>query len=224
MRYACTSDDSGISINLLVDGSYRLDVSGHPMTLEIESSVRDLALHCDVVIRSDTDQAVGLNVRVPTWAGHGEVFIGDELMGRGDAPGYLAVARRWHGGEVVTVKLPHLPVVTIGHRQGRQVLRQNEAAVRYGPHVYALSDLHNPNIDIHTARICIDEQGSATFDVIDGNRLRTIGVTLDGTETELIYSPIAETGGNPNGIGRSHPALASPFRVWIPIEGMPNAQ
>ncbi|MGH2562214.1 MAG: hypothetical protein ACRDJH_24400 [Thermomicrobiales bacterium] len=87
-----------------------------------------------------------------------------------------------------------------------------------GPRVFCLSDLHNPMIQQHLVRLRLGPDGDNGIVVAGPDRLEATGISPDGNAQTLTMTPISATGGNPNGIGRSHPALASPFRVWIPAE------
>jgi DUF1680 family protein len=218
LRYACTNDDGLVSVNLHLEGSFELKVDGSHFAISSECGREGNELIWRYRVRQAPVRPIAFNVRVPVWAGHGEIFVNDEPLGLVQGVGYLSAPRAWNSGDVIDVRLPQLPVVIVGHRQGRQILRTDEAAVLFGPRVFALSDLHNPTIDIHTVRISADGRGDAALEICNANCLRASGVTIDGVQTEMIFSPISETGGNPNGIGRSHPALAAPFRTWIGIE------
>jgi hypothetical protein len=135
-----------------------------------------------------------------------------------------ALERGWSAGDAVEVRLPNLPRLTTGHTIGRQLIHDDEAAILYGPRVYALSDLHNPSVDIHTVRILVDADGRPNLSNGASDFIEADGISIDGTPGKLVFSPISETGGNPNGIGRSHPALAAPFRVWIRVEEAADAR
>ena len=56
-----------------------------------------------------------------------------------------------------------MPELVNGHRIGKQLMHADEAAVLHGPQVFALSDLNNPEVDIHTARILVDSKVSLRF-------------------------------------------------------------
>jgi hypothetical protein len=98
------------------------------------------------------------------------------------------------------------------------VLRAEDVAVLLGPRIFCLSDLHNPTVNQDLVRLRVKSEEGCGITVCSPDRLEAEGVTPDGESVPLVFTPISATGGNPNGIGRSHPALASPFRVWIPAE------
>jgi hypothetical protein len=104
-----------------------------------------------------------------------------------------------------------------GHRVGQHLLHEDEAAVFLGPRLFCLSDLHNPTINLHFATLQLNGDDSGGITVADPNQLAADGVDPTGEKVRLTFTPLSATGGNPNGIGRSHPALASPFKTWLPV-------
>jgi hypothetical protein len=110
--------------------------------------------------------------------------------------------------------------VVRGQRLGQHVLNPNEAAVRYGPHLYCASDRWNPNVRLHLAQVNWSSPPAAgDFVAVAFNRLETDGYDVYGERVRLVLSPLSEVGGVANGIGRSHPVSTSPFRVWLPLKG-----
>jgi hypothetical protein len=107
--------------------------------------------------------------------------------------------------------------VVRGHRIGRHVVHADEAAVCRGPRLFCLSDALNPTVNVHLVRLRLPAEPDAGFAVAGADRLEAEGTTPDGETVPLVLSPLAATGGMPNGIGRSHPVLAPPFKTWLPM-------
>jgi DUF1680 family protein len=218
MRYAATSEGKAVSINLHLEGRFALHLDGELFEYECARSVDgdDITWTYSIVRAPGT--AAAFNVRVPRWAGRSTSTVNGSTVEQMDAPGYHEIDRPWIAGDLIEVCFSYVPRMVSGHRIGRQLMHVDEAALLYGPLVLAISDLHNPEVDIHTARLLVDSNGEPRFSNCTTNRLEAAGVTLEGAPVRLVFSPITETGGHPNGVGRSHPALAAPFRVWIQVQ------
>jgi DUF1680 family protein len=225
MRYATTScADSEVWVNLFLEGTFEIDLRGANFAFQCERFHEGSSVLWRYIIRCAPSEPMSFGIRKPDWADRVEMTVnGDPVDAEAPAAG-PAIERVWGAGDVVDVRFPNLPRLTTGHTIGRQLIHGDEAAVLYGPRVYALSDLHNPTVDIHTVRILVDAEGQPNLSNSSSDLIEADGISIDGTPGKLVFSPISETGGNPNGIGRSHPALAAPFRVWIRVEEAADAR
>ncbi len=223
MRHAVTATEEGhVWVDLLLEGRFEIDSGDVQFSFTADRKEEADAVAWRFTIDKAPARSLAFGVRQPDWAGEATMMVGGKVIARINAD--PVVTRTWSSGDVIDLRLPHRPRLVTGHMVGRQLMHENEAAVLYGPQVYALSDLHNPAVDIHTVRILVDADGRARLSNGKANLIEAEGRTIDGDAATLVFSPIAETGGNPNGIGRSHPALASPFRTWIRIEEASNAR
>ena len=218
MRYAVTTEPDCISVNLFLDAKTVLTVSDQEITLTSRTSVADEMFVIDIDLTLSSPASLAIRVRVPEWAGRAELAVNGQPVATAARPGFVAVERQWGEADRVSIRFPHRVRVVRGHRLGEHVLHADEAAVLLGPRVFSLSDLHNPTIQQHLVRLRLGVNGDHGIVVAGPDRLEAAGVSPDGIAQTLTMTPISATGGNPNGIGRSHPALASPFRVWLPAE------
>jgi DUF1680 family protein len=218
MRYAVTAESDLLSINLFIDATAVLTVSDLEITLSSRTSVKDEAFVLEIELTTPAPAPFSIRVRVPEWAGHADLAVNGQPVGAAKQTGFVYVERRWSDGDRLSARFPHRARVLRGRRLGEHVLRADEAAVMLGPRVFCLSDLHNPTIQQHLVRLRLGPEGDDGIVVASPDRLEATGISPDGDAQTLTMTPISVIGGNPNGIGRSHPALASPFRVWIPME------
>ena len=220
MRYAVTAEPGLLSVNLFLDATTALPVVDEDDEIMVTSSIRiepeTFAVNLELAMASPATFAV--RVRVPAWAGLAAVSIDGAAVPAGEEPGEIVVERNWHDGARITVSFPNRVRLERGHRIGEHLIHADEAAVLHGPRLLCLSDLHNPTVPQHLVRLRTSRNGHGGIAIEHPDRLIASGVGPDGTVQPVVFTPISATGGNPNGIGRSHPALASPFRVWIPIE------
>ena len=202
----------------VLDATSRLrsEITKSPSRASNESTATSSCSILDVSITAPASFAI--RVRVPEWAGEAEFAVNGEPAERVERPG---LPRSNGSGATATGSRSAFPIASVrceGHRLGEHVLHADEAAVFLGPRVFCLSDLHNPAVEQHFVRLnlvltAITE--SRLPGRIDSKRVVT---HLSGEVQPLTMTPITETGGNPNGIGRSHSGLASPFRVWFPVK------
>jgi DUF1680 family protein len=218
LRYAVTTEPDGLSVNLHLDATACLELGGDEVTVTTRLAPDAGAAVFSLDLAGEPTSPFTVRVRVPDWAGQAELAVNGEPAGGADGPGYVEVARRWSDGDRIEVRFPHRVRVARGHRLGEQLLDPDEAAVFLGPRLFCLSDLHNPTVDLHLARLRLPPEGAPAIAVVRPDRLEADGVAFGGEATTLVFTPLSATGGMPNGIGRSHPALAAPFRVWIPVE------
>jgi DUF1680 family protein len=222
MRYAFTTGPDLLSVNLFVDATAVLGVSDQEITLSSQPSVENETFVLDIDLGMPSPASFAVRVRVPEWVGEADLFVNGERVTHADHPGFAVIERRWSAGDRFTARFPHRVRIVRGHRLGEHVLHADEAAVLLGPKVFCLSDLHNPAVEQHLVRLRLGDNSDHEIAVAGPDRLKATGIAPDGTVQMLTMTPITNTSGNPNGIGRSHPALASPFRVWFPVEESGN--
>jgi DUF1680 family protein len=218
MRYAITTEPDLLSVNLIIDGSAVLAVAEREITLSSRTSVTDETLVLEIELTTVAPAHFAIRVRVPEWAGRADLAVNGQPVGAAELTGFVYIEQRWNDGDRLSARFPLRARVLRGHRLGEHVIRADEAAVMLGPQVFCLSDLHNPTIQQHLVRLRLGPEGDEGIVVAGPDRLEATGISPNGHAQTLTMTPISVIGGNPNGIGRSHPALASPFRVWIPME------
>jgi DUF1680 family protein len=219
MRYAVTAEPGLLSVNLFLDATTTLPVGGQDEEITLTSSIRiepeTFVVDLDLAVVSPTRFAV--RVRVPAWADRVALSINGQAVPPGGSPGEI-VEQTWQDGARISVGFPIRARIEREHRIGEYLVDADEAAVLHGPRLFCLSDQHNPTVPLHMIRLRSDRNGRGAISVENPDRLIASGIGPEGTVLPVVFTPVSATGGNPNGIGRAHPALASPFRVWIPIE------
>jgi DUF1680 family protein len=218
MRYAFTTEPGVVSVNLFLDASANLVMGGDELTVTSQSHVEGDAFVVDLDVACPSPATFAFRLRVPEWAGEAVLAVNGRAVKRALRPGFVTVERDWCDGDRLSMRMPHRVRIAQGHRIGEHVIHPEEAAVFLGARLFCLSDLHNPTVERQRVRLRLDPNGDDGFDVVEPDRLAAPGRSNDGEHRRLVLTPISATGGNPNGIGRAHPALASPFQVWIPAE------
>ena len=219
MRYLYTAEARRVWVNLLLDGAARLSLGEDGDTLSVVSQVRyeTGAIVLSVNLNDPPPYPVALHVRVPRWAGRANLAVNGQLVVEADGPGYTAVERVWVSGDRLEVRYPRQIRIQRGHGLGQHVLRADEVAVFYGPDLYCLSDRWNPAVRLHLVHVALTETSAGdSFLAPASKRLEADGITPEGDQVRLVFSPLSEVGGVANGQGRSHPVSTAPFRVWVP--------
>ena len=218
MRYAVTAEPGLLSINLFLDATATLPFGHGTVTVVSRTRTEPEAFVVDLELATPSPAAFTVRVRVPAWAGEAALSVNGRPSERSEQDGAVAVEGTWNDGDRLAIRYAIRARLLRGHRLGEHVIHPDEAAVLHGPRVFCLSDLHNPTVPQHLVRLRAGSSGTGGIAVEGVDRLVASGVAPDRAAQPLVFTPIAATGGNPNGIGRSHPALASPFRTWIPVE------
>jgi DUF1680 family protein len=222
MRYAITTEPGLLSVNLFLDATATLPFEDGEITITSTPRIEPDMFVLDLKLAVPTPSRISVRLREPGWAGRVSLEVNGQPITSENLMGAIAVERIWSDGDRITARFPHRVQLLRGHRLGERLIRADEAAVLLGPRVFCLSDLHNPTVLQHLVRLSAGPKGDGGISVKSADRLVASGTTADGATGPLTLTPISATGGNPNGIGRSHPALAAPFRVWIPIEESGN--
>jgi len=220
MRYAVTAEPGLLSVNLFLDAATAMSVGDGDERITLTSTVRiepeTFTVDLDLALASPARFAV--RIRVPAWANGDALSIDGQAVTPGGQPGAIVVERTWNDGARITVRFQIRARIVRGYRIGEYLVDAEKAAVMHGPRLFCLSDQHNPTVPQHLVRLRAGRNGRGAISIENPDRLTASGTGPNGTMLPVVFTPISATGGNPNGIGRSHPALASPFRVWVPIE------
>jgi DUF1680 family protein len=219
MRYVFTSELNAVSVHFHLDATARVQLDDHELVIESRRIEDEHSVCADITVHGELTSPFTLKVRVPEWAERAELSVNGVHVGVEDGPGFASVHRAWQSGDRLTVRFPNSIRLVRGQRLGGHILRTEDVAVLLGPRLFCLSDLHNPTFNQDLVRLRVKSEDGFGIIICSPHRLEAEGVTPDGEMVPMVFTPITATGGNPNGIGRSHPALASPFRTWIPAEG-----
>jgi DUF1680 family protein len=219
MRYLYTAEARSVWVNLLLDGAARLSLGEDGDTLSVVSQVRyeTGAIVLTVTLDDPPPYPVVLRVRVPQWAGQASLSLNGQPTADSVGPGYASLERVWAAGDRLEMRYPRRVRVERGNRLGQHVLHPDEVAVFYGPDLYCLSERWNPAVRLHLVHVALTEtSASDAFFAPASKRLEADGITAEGDQVRLVFSPLSEVGGVANGQGRSHPVSTAPFRVWVP--------
>jgi DUF1680 family protein len=218
MRYLFTTEGRAVGINLLLDGAATLPLDGGTLHVTTAHRYEAEAVILRLGLADPPPFTVALRVRVPPWARRASVAVNGQLAETEALRGYVSVERVWQSGDRVEVCYPREVDVRRGMHLGQHVLDRGQVAVVYGPHVYCVSDRHNPAVRLHLARArWWGRRQPRDLVALDSKRLAAWVVNEAGERVQVVLTPLGEVGGAANGVGRSHPVSASPFRVWLPL-------
>jgi DUF1680 family protein len=218
MRYVFTTEPNAVSVIFHLDATAHVQLGDHELTIESRRIEDEDSVCLELTLRDNWPSPFALKVRVPAWAGRAELSVNGQQFSTKNRPGFASVDRVWRDGDRLTVRFPNRISFVRGRRLGTHILQVEDVAVLLGPRIFCLSDLHNATVNQDLVRLQLKHEDGCGISICSPDRLEAKGVTPDGESVPLVFTPITATGGNPNGVGRSHPALASPFRVWIPAE------
>jgi DUF1680 family protein len=218
LQYAVTTEPGALSVNLYLDVDARLTLGNGEVGVTTRTRPENGAIVFSLDLTEPPGAPFAVRVRVPDWAEQAELSVNGRPEGISDPGGSFETERPWHDGDRLELRFPNRVRVVRGHGFGEQVVHPDEVAVFLGPRLFCLSDLHNPNLDSPFLRLRSPPDTAGAVSVATHDRLMVDGVTPGGERVRAIMTPLSATGGMPNGIGRAHPALAAPFRVWLPVE------
>jgi DUF1680 family protein len=223
LRYAVTTTGGRVDVNLHLEGTFTATPNEQPFVFRAEKGHEEGTLVWRYTIEEAPGDAIDFRIRIPGWANSCSASLNDNALAVGGEASHAGEQRIWNPGDVLEIRLSYRPTFIHGYTIGRQVIYPGEAALLVGPRVFTLSDSSNPAIDINTARIHADADGNPICEEVARDRVVVSGENADGTPTSLVLTPLTATGGNPNGIGRSHPILVPAFRTWITVREVANA-
>jgi uncharacterized protein len=93
-------------------------------------------------IAATPDAEWSLRLRIPYWCSHAELRLNDEILDVRPAGGTVTITRVWAENDVVALRLPMTPQLTVGHPYIDAT--RGSAALEYGPLVYCLEAVDLP--------------------------------------------------------------------------------
>jgi DUF1680 family protein len=149
-QYAYSEGDKDLWVHLYLNGSAQVQVGGQTVTLTVETRYPwdgDVKL----TMALDKPASFGVNVRLPGWCNGMDVSVDGQCPADRSlkfGKGYLRIARKWTGGEVIRLKL-QMPVERI---EAHPLVRADAGcvALQRGPVVYCVEQADNPFL-LHTA-------------------------------------------------------------------------
>lgn len=224
LRHAFAGDPDSLSVNLFLDAHGRLIVDGAPVEIETaawhDSDTRTTGLR--LTLGPGAARSFPVRFRVPEWAGSARVLVNGSIATDADDAGVVAVSRQWSVGDVIEVRFPTPVRVVRGQTIGRHLTDDRAVAVFYGPRLFCLTERLNPEHRLDLLRLALPgSEPAGSVEVVTSDRLEVPGLGPDGQPLTLRLWPLSNTGGSPNGIGRTHPTKANYFKAWIPSATTP---
>jgi DUF1680 family protein len=218
LRYIFTSEKGSTWINLYFSGEVRLN--NETGIKSLESRVREIPgmFEYTLKIQENTHDLHSLNFRLPQWACGVSLKLNEEPQDFVERDGYAYLERCWSVGDTLVIQFDVQGQVIKGQTIGKHVISPLQTAVRYGPRLYCLNDMHNPSVRVHLARLKFDGKESQPVKVLTPTRLILKGSTPDIMDEDLVLSPLSEVGGVPSGAGRIHTVRSMYYKVWLPIQ------
>lgn len=154
--YAYTEDEQTLYMHLHIGGTVTKDVNGTQAVFEIASGFPWNG-NVTVTYRGETQRALCLAVRIPSWyqeeAGAFQREIPSSLAAS-EKDGYLYLSGTWHDGDVIRLDFTMRPVVLQADSRVREDI--GKVAVMCGPVVYCAEEADNGK-DLHLYRILPEE-------------------------------------------------------------------
>ncbi|GIG22956.1 hypothetical protein Cch01nite_36800 [Cellulomonas chitinilytica] len=154
-----TRDDDGVQLHQYVPAQVRTALAdGTRVELDVETRYPSDGV-VRVRVANDVDREWTLTLRVPGWAA-GATLAAPGEEARTVAPGSVGVTRRFAAGDVVELRLPLVPRVTVPDPRIDAV--RGCVAVERGPEVLALESVDlvaagaAPGVDVADVRLDVD--------------------------------------------------------------------
>jgi DUF1680 family protein len=141
-NYVLLSSSTRVVLHQYMAGRYAAEVAEGEVVLEVAT---DYPWDGTVSVRvaSAPDQLWELALRVPDWAQHPTLMVNGQNIGSPPADGWWLVGRQWQHGDEVVLVLPLQPRYTTA--DPRLDAARGTVALEYGPLVYCLEAVDNPN-------------------------------------------------------------------------------
>jgi DUF1680 family protein len=181
--YVSTTTDAGVQLHQYLPTRIDTRGGGRGVLLSVETAY---PLDGGVVVRveeSPTEEWT-LSLRIPGWAPAVSVTVdGVDVAAEPNERGYVELRRAWEAGDVVELRLPMEPRLSVAH-PAVDALR-GTVAVERGPVVYALeSPDQGASIDVNSVALAVDRPLTVEPDNVLGRTVavvRATGVTLDAS-------------------------------------------
>jgi hypothetical protein len=213
--YFYSVSDNAVWTHLYASGEARIELDKSEIRLRQATQYPwDGRVVIDVAVEEPTE--FSLKLRIPSWAVGARFRVNDgEYIATGQAV-YVAVGRRWHGGDRVELDLP-MPIRTI--RSHPYVLENTgRVALARGPLVYAFEAADNPDVDLRSIELTRESELVARFDpaLLGGIgliRVNPVGSTAEAGWEAALYRDGA---GAVHRIDSNQPraAVAIPYFAW----------
>lgn len=229
-HYLATTTPDSIQLHQYAPATVTAPVSGQAARLSIATDYPwDGTV--TVTVAETPSTAWTLALRVPSWAGHARLRLGDEpLSSAPDRTGYLRVTRPWRPGDTLTLDLDLDMAPRLTRPDPRVDALRGCVAVERGPLVYCFEQADQPPAtDLQDTALPLDpaRQTVAHCDLprIGTTRtIRTPALARTAPPADFPYSP-GGAGSEPRAIT----ATAIPYfqwanrddramRIWMPIE------
>lgn len=217
LQYLNTTNQSTIWINLFVSGESRLTLESGPFGFTSDVLEDPGKYTVSIQIKETTNVPVLLKVRVPEWAGTASLELNGQELRVVNDEGYAQLERKWEVGDLLTIRFPLEVRIVYGQTLGQYILAPDDAAIFYGPRLYALNDFENPTVRLHLVKLNLPHQVQDGFRLTDHYRLVSTGVAPGGVEEPLVFTPLNLVGGIPSGAGRIHTVRSPYYKVWVPL-------
>jgi len=116
----CTCPD-GLYVNLYMNGRYFVPVGEQMLLIAMsgEDGNHSITIHCKQETRAI------IRMRLPEWSRNVEITVNgaESDAGRECRAGWMNIDRKWHDGDVITVRMEQTLRVMDGHHQGKYVMQ-----------------------------------------------------------------------------------------------------
>jgi hypothetical protein len=191
-------DEDGIAISLYVPSTLRTRVGGQALALEQQTRFPEETASMIHILEGPL-QEVTLWARIPSWAAHVDVRLNHSTSVFAQAGTWLAIRRRWHAGDTLTIDLhPRLAPSPVDR------FHPNRVALHYGPVLLAQDAVASTPLSAPVPLGMLDWQSL---------------LARDGDQ--LLFRPLAP-GSPPLPAGNLRPLYdfpeAHPYRVYFDLD------
>ncbi len=192
-NYMATVDTEGIQVHQYMPATIQTRLNnGQAVKLHIETDYpRDG--HIKITLESDDDGlSWPLSLRIPGWSAGTTLRINDgELQDVPEAGNYIKLNRKWQKDDSIELYLPMQPRFIVANPRVDAI--RGSVAIEYGPSVYCLEEIDQPNANLLDIRIdpTIKPEPVWRNDLFGG----TMVLNLPGkiaSQKRPLYTPISQ--------------------------------
>jgi hypothetical protein len=175
--YAYAQKDTGIYVNLFMNGEVSMETSGGELTLKVESHYPwEGKIHLAFLNQGDVHARI--HIRIPGWARdtpvpsdlfrfadpgkhHPSLSVNGTAREMEIEQGYVSIDGRWNMGDHITLNLPMEVRKVVAHEKVEH--KKGLVALQYGPVIYCAEEIDNRE-DVISAGIRMESEYQVRFD------------------------------------------------------------
>jgi len=138
--YIYATDGNIVYANLYISSGASIPLKAGIIEIQQKTSF-PWASDINLTIKSSPQGKHKIQMRIPSWAGHKEVYLNGSFVETQFRDGYAILDREWKAGDCINLSLEVKPILMATHPYVKD--NTGKAAIQYGPLLYCVEETGN---------------------------------------------------------------------------------